>query len=484
MVMSRVQCFTLVASAVACLGGCASYKPAPISPAQNAAAIEARSLEDSRLQSFVVAVSQANGFADRTSHPRARPSWGLTNLTLAAVYYHPSLDIARAKLAEAQAAVVTARQIPNPSLSFEELSYNLSVPTPSPWTIAPIINFLIETAGKREYRTGQARALVDAARADLATASWQVRKGVRDALLSLWAARGRVALLRQRLDLQSQLVALLEEQFSAGQASSLDVARERISRNQITLAIGDAELQTADALTQLAAAIGVTRQAVESAALSFQAFEQPQRFGRNVRVGELRREALFNRSDIQGLLAQYASAESALQLQIANQYPNLTLSPGYSYSQGQNLFLLLPAVDLPIFNQNQGPIAAAVARRQEAAARFTSLQTQVIDAIDGSFASYHAAAQATATADGLLSNEQVRERDVSRMFTAGQINRSGLLTARIERILAQESQFNAMVRERQALGALEDAVQRQLFGKQLAIPALEHSPRRHSVGPS
>jgi hypothetical protein len=34
-------------------------------------------------------------------------------LTLAALYYRPSLDIARAKLAEAQAGVITARQIPN-----------------------------------------------------------------------------------------------------------------------------------------------------------------------------------------------------------------------------------------------------------------------------------------------------------------------------------------------------------------------------------
>ena len=45
--------------------------------------------------------------------------------------------------------------------------------------------------------------------------------------------------------------------------------------------------------------------------------------------------------------------------------------------------MLLPAVDLPLFNQNQGPIAQARARREQAAARFTALQTQIIDSLSG-----------------------------------------------------------------------------------------------------
>jgi cobalt-zinc-cadmium efflux system outer membrane protein len=170
--MPHVRCWTIIACAVPLLTSCASYKPAPIDPAQNADAIQARSLDDPRLQKFTAA---AGGKPAPVLRIGAQSPWGLTTLTLAAVYYHPNLDIARAKLAAARAAVITARQVPNPSLSFEQLSYNLSVPTPSPWTVAPFVNFLIETFGKREYRTGQARALVDAARDDLNTVSWQVR---------------------------------------------------------------------------------------------------------------------------------------------------------------------------------------------------------------------------------------------------------------------------------------------------------------------
>ena len=91
--------------------------------------------------------------------------------------------------------------------------------------------------------------------------------------------------------------------------------------------------------------------------------------------GELRRRALTGRGDVQSSLAQYAATQAALQLAIANQYPNLTLSPGYSYDQGNNKFgFASPGLELPIFNQHQGPIAQAVAHRKQAAASFTALQ--------------------------------------------------------------------------------------------------------------
>jgi outer membrane protein TolC len=399
---------------------------------------------------------------DRSSRP-----WDLARLTLAALYFHPNLDIARAKLAEARAGAITARQVPNPSLSFEELSYNASVGTPSPWVIAPIISFLIETFGKREYRTAAAHALAEAARDDLATASWQVRGGLRAALLSLWAAQGRLALLRRRLDLQNQLVTLLEHRFAVGEASALDVARERTSRNQVTLSVRDAERQSVDARAQLATAIGIPLQGLDGINLSFDAFERPEQLGADIVTAALRRDALINRTDVQGLLAEYASAESALQLQIANQYPNITLTAGYIYDAGLNKYQLYPGAELPIFNQNQGPIAEAVARREAVAARFTALQTQITDAVDGAAANYRAVGQAFTTADTLLVGEVDRERRMLRSFQAGEVHRPTLVTAQLERVAAEQSRFDAMVQQRQALGAIEDALQHPFFGSAL-----------------
>jgi outer membrane protein TolC len=453
------------------LVACASYKPAPMSPAKNAEAIQARSLTDLRLQTFIAAARASDGRPDTADSVGPDQSWDLTTLTLAALYYHPNLDLARARLAEARAGVTTAGQVPNPSLSFEELSYRPGVSGSSAWTIAPVINFLIETFGKRGHRTREAQALTEAAHADLMTVSWEVRGGVRDALMNLWAGQHRLALVQQRLELQEQLVTLLGHRLAVGAASGLDVARERTNRNQISLAVRDAERQGVLARTQLAEAIGVPLGALDGVDLSFAAFDQPEQPGADVNTSELRRSALVNRSDVQALLAQYVAAESALALQIANQYPNLTLSPGYGYDQGQHKYILLPAADLPVFNQNQGPIAEALAGRDAAAARFTGLQTQVIDAVDGGTAEYQAATRALATADALLADEQDREHRTSRWFEVGEADRPTLLAAQLERIATEQSRFDAMVQQRRALGAVEDALQHPFYG-----PAMPASP--------
>jgi outer membrane protein TolC len=451
---------------------CASYKPAPLSAVQNAQAIQARSLDDPRLQTFIAAARADGAAADGP----VRENWTLSTLILAALYFHPNLDIARADLAEARAGVDTARQRPNPSLSFEDLSYAPGAPPGTAWTIAPVVNFMIETFGKREKRTAEATAMLEAARGELRSASWQVRAGVRDALIDLWAAQQRLDLLQARREAQGQLVALLDRGLAVGEASGLELARERTDRNRIDLAARDAERAAIAARSQLAASIGIPLQALDVVHLSFEVFDKPAQPATDIAGNDLRQEALTHRSDVQTLLADYAAAEAALALEVANQYPNLTLGPGYEWDAGRHRYMLLPAVDLPIFNQNQGPIAQAWARREQAAARFTALQTQIIDSLDGANAIYRATNQTLATADALLNGEQDRERQTLQLFKAGEIDRPALLSVQLERIAAQESRFDVIVQQRQALAAVEDALQHPFFGSALPADA-ETNPR-------
>jgi cobalt-zinc-cadmium efflux system outer membrane protein len=451
--------------------GCASYHPAPMSAAQNAQAIQARSLGDARLQEFIAA-SRTAGVAPEG----VQTEWDLTTLSLAALYYHPTLDLARANVDEARAGVITARQVPNPSLSFEDLAFTPGATAGAAWTIAPVINFLIETAGKRGKRTAEAAARLQAARAELAGAAWQVRGGVRDALIEIWAAERRLELVRSRLGIQEQLAALLKTRFDAGEDPGLELARERTNANQLRLAVEEADRAVTAARVQLVAAIGIPLRALDGIHLSYGAIDSAGPDSAAVAGDELWQEALINRSDVQALLAEYAAAESALALEIANQYPNLTLSPGYAWDQGQHRYLLMPAGDLPIFNRNQGAIAQAQARREQAAARFTGLQTQIIDAIDGVTARYAAANRMLAAADALLRDERDREQQALRFFKEGESERTTVLSAQLERISAEQSRLDAFVQHQEALAALEDALQHPFFGP--ALPAAtEASPR-------
>ena len=466
-----------VACATALVGGCATYRPEPISADNSAATLESRTLDDSRLQQFIELGLARDGKPDPAS------PWDLSKLVLAALYYHPDLDIARAKLAASRAGVITAGQIPNPSVGVP-LTYNSTVTTPSPWTIGVMINFLLETAGRRRYRTAQARAMTEAAREDLATAGWQVRGRVRTELLNLWAAEQKLRLAKERLSLQDQLAGLLERRFAVGEASSLDVTRERINRNQASLALRDAERQSGEARARLATAIGVPVRALDDVKFAFDAFDNPVLLDAEATAGELRRQALLNRTDVQGLLAEYAAAQSALQLQVASRFPNMILGPGYTYDQGGKKYNLDLSAELPVFNQNQGPIAEAKAGREKIAARFTALQAQIIGSLDAAVASYRAATRTLTTADALLTGGEQRERQISRSFEAGQVDRPTLVTAELELAAIRLSKLDALILQRRALGSLEDALQQPLFdpGRWPSVP--EQNPRIVHTEPS
>jgi outer membrane protein TolC len=473
---------------VASLTGCVSYRPAPLSPEVTALQLEQRSLDDPRLRAFVAVVAEADrgapvsraaicqapgaaGVTSSADHPSNDRSWNLATLTLAALYFHPQISIVRARVQVAAAGIRTARAIPNPALSFEELNH--TVTAPAGWTISPVINFLIETAGKRAERTQEARAQMRSALDDLTTASWQVRAGVRDGLLAVWTIARHVTLLQQRMGLQDQLVTLLEHRLAVGAASALDVQRERINDQQLHLALLDLQQQAADSRLQLAGAIGVPVTALESVTLSFDGLQQPQA---PVDEAALRRAALIGRSDLQARLSDYAAAEAALALEVSHQFPNLTLGPGFQFDSARNRYVLLPQLELPLFNHNQGPIAAALARRQEAAARFAALQLQVMEQIDAATTDYRAATAALQTSDALLHDEEDRAARAGGSFEAGAIDRPALLTAQIERSVAQQAQLDMTLRQRRALGALEDALQHPLYFPQARWDASLRDP--------
>lgn len=440
--------------------GCTRYVADPIIPAESAAKLESRSLQEPRLQAFVADVVPI-----RASNQSTVKFWGLTELTYAALYYHPDIEVARSKFGVTRAAILTAGQIPNPLLRLAP-TYHGVITVPSPWTVGTAIDFLVETAGRRPIRIAQSEALAEAARHDVETAFWQVRGRVRSAMLKLWAAQSRLELVQQRQSLQQQLVGLLERGFSAGQISALDIARERTNLNQIRLTVAEMIRQVAEARAELATAIGIPLHALQAVNVSLRAFAQVRPIPISAR--SLRGYALRNRSDIQAALASYEASQSGLQLEVARQFPNVTLGPGYEYDQGDSLYTLAVGVDLPIFNQNQGPIAEALARRRESAARFTALQAQVLGEIDRAFAVYRPITQALAQADALVAEQRRRQQEVKRAFEAGEVDRTALALADIELSAIELSRLEAFIQQRQAIELLEDALQRRLLDENRA----------------
>ena len=404
--------------------------------------------------------------------------WDLTLLALAAFYYSPELDVARSRLGVAEAGIITAGMRPNPTL---DIFGQRNAPSGGfPWTWGLNLSIPVETAGKRGYRIDQAQHVSEAARWELAGTAWQVYSRVRTSLVGLYAANERVAPLKEQERLLSEIASLLDRRLRAGEVSSAEVAQARITLQQTRLALSEARKQEIEARVKLAAAIGVPAASLTGIAVSFDglgAIPGPNALP----VSEVRRHALTNRADILAALAQYQASQSALQLAIARQYPDLSLGPGYQWDQGVNKWSLGLSLTLPLLNRNEGPIAEAEARRTQAAANFTALQARVIGDLDLALAAYRAVSRKLQTADELVTEQERRQALLEARFRAGDTDRLALAEGAFEVISAKRARLDTLIEGQQSLGALEDAIQRPLIPA-MSFPAISAAgPRKEET---
>jgi outer membrane protein TolC len=468
--ISTVKFVAVSVAGLCFLAGCAHFEAKPLLPEQTAARFEARTLDDPALKQFL----EQNLKRDLPSWPLRE--WDSSTLTLVALYYHPSLDVARAQWAVAEAGIRTAGERPNPTADLSPQYTSNSESGVSPWVATLTLNGTIETAGKRGYRIERAKHESESARLNVAEQAWQVRSRLRTSLLDYAAAQRRVAMQQEALAAQQRVLKLLEGRLSAGAIAATDLTTQRVALIKTQADFADAQRQAIESRAAVAQALGLPSRAIEGRTLKFDLL-QPAEAGRDLESAEARRRALHSRADILAALADYAASQSALQLEIAKQYPDIHLGPGYEYDQGAHKWGLAVGADLPVFNRNEGPIAEAQAKRTEAAARFLALQAQVVAEIDRALAARVASQEQLRQIDSLLETQRKHVQSIEEMVKAGAADQLDLSSARLEVSTTELAHLDALVKAQQALGQLEDAVQVPFD----ALPSVEQDPRTQAV---
>ena len=447
------------------IAGCYRYRPQALSPPVLEQQYRSRSLMDPGLRGFVDA------------QPVGRPtSWPLVDvnldaLTSVAFYFHPDLDAARARLVTAEAAVVTASTKPNPTLSGGAGYTDSNV---APYILRFGLDWPIETAGKRGFRTQRANYLTAAARISLGETAWQVRSRVRTALLEHLLASRELELLRREIGIRGEAVEIYEKRLAVGEVSKPEVDAARTALTLLQVALQRAAGLEKETLAALEAAVGLAPGALSGVGLTWSFLDQPPA-EETVPLRSVQRAGLLNRLDIQRLLAEYAASDSALQLEAARQYPDVHIAPGYSFGDGNNSYSLGPTFVLPLRNSSRGAIAEAEARRTEASARFLGQQATAVDQMERALIRYRAAwaefRDANSTLKDLLEG---REQSIRRQIEAGEADRLSLVSVRLDRAAAERARLSALRAAQNALGSLEDAVQSPLDGGATlpAIPAV------------
>jgi outer membrane protein TolC len=443
-------------------GGCAHYAPKPLAPERSLAQLEQRRLTDPAVLNVV---------RERTG---GSESWGRAQLLVAALELNPAVREARATLAQTQAGLRTARALQNPTISLAS-EYDLTRAAESPWLWGLASSVLLDSFASRGLRTDLAQANLRGARADFEEALWTVRRDLRTALLATVISARRVTALEQEQRGRAEFLRLARTRVAAGESARSEVLQADLELARSTAALEDARSVLVDSRAKLAAALGVSANALADVEPQFEDLDAPVPVLADS-LGPLRERALLSRGDLARAIADYDARELDLRQQMSAQYLQASLGPGYTYDHGVRKLTLGASIALPIFNRNEGPIAEAMAAREAAGQHVLTVQAGILNNIDGARAAYAAALDALQRARAQRITSEAIAQSTQRALDVDAADRPTLLAAELSASTERLAELDALDRAQQALGQLEDALRRPLAGPEKDLRFLEGQP--------
>ena len=285
------------------------------------------------------------------------------------------LEAARRQRAIREAAIRTARQIPNPDVSAE-------VTRDTPHEVLSL-SLPVEIGGRRGRRVDLAREELTLAEVDVQTELRDIRREVRVAFYSVVAADERVRLAESVLDITRRLRDAAQARFDAGAAPRLEVLQ------------ADLGVTRAETDLDLAQGTRVAAQASLNAVLNLPPQQATPVTGRMsdhltlVTYDEALAFATASNIDLLALDRQMAIEERRLALVRAERTPTPVFSvtgnfnsPGeYTAAGGAGI-----SMTLPLFSRNQGEIAQSIATSSQLRAKRDALRRDIENNVFGTVA--------------------------------------------------------------------------------------------------
>lgn len=371
---------TRLCSAVLLAGVCACapqrYVPAPLAEGDVPLAIASAELAQPE---HIALVRELGG-----REPLPPPAWTCAELGAIGVYRSRAVSAARVEVSAARAARVVAAQRPNPTLGLS-LQYDdeKDPGDDTHYTIGPSLRFLWSPIDRGRIRAALSDAEVIASRARVLAAAWSVRDAVCRAALDLRAAQLGQEQLVRREALLDDAIELARSAAEAGLGDTYAWLSLKLEANTAKLARLDHLRAITTAASSLASALALPLTAVRGIELA-----TPTRHSEAVPLANVQRHALGHHPQVLEALAAYDKAEHDLELAMAAQYPDLVLTPGYLFDQGDNVWSLVGGIVVPLFATHDARIAAAAARRDAARARFETVQAAVIGDVQSAHAQW------------------------------------------------------------------------------------------------
>lgn len=294
----------------------------------------------------------------------------------------PTLELARTNAAAAGALAEIATPLPNPTLGVGPL-YGLDLEPNAPNPLVPFVEFgfSIPLSGRRGYQDEVNELLAEEARTEVVVAHRHAYLRLRE----LFAAR---ILTHQQLQAQTEILesarrseAVTRQLVGAGAASALDVGLMQLEVTDGEKGLLDIRERLVDLEAALAALIGIAARHLSAPIADLEqlpAIVLPE-------LDAAKRLLLENHHTLSVLRARYAVAEKQLRLEIAKQYPDLTIGAAYSGDPGdtKKVLGLTLGINLPLFDRNQRGIAIAEQQRERIRTEYETTLNVALASLDG-----------------------------------------------------------------------------------------------------
>jgi cobalt-zinc-cadmium efflux system outer membrane protein len=274
------------------------------------------------------------------------------------------LGVAQADTAVANAALITARALPNPSVNG---SYSKSTPN---WHVNADIP--IDFPMLRNLRVRSARVGLLAAQLKLQFNRAMIAMEADTAYTRAIAAREKLALSRRNALDADSLFHMVERRRDAGDASDMDVELARVNSLQETNVAADDSLNYVSSLLDLQGALGLLEDNVAVRPTdSLTAPPAPV-------------TPATTSLDVESAKLSLDAAGYNVQLQHRSIWSQLSISPGFEFGDPDQKGILPTiglGVGLPLFDRNRGQIAQAEAERLKAQAELRLAEVEARNAI-------------------------------------------------------------------------------------------------------
>ena len=351
---------TLAAAVLLLAAGCAHYdgKTDALSPASVEAALRAPALAQ-----LIVAASQIE-------HPLLQPLVidgrdGFTpdEVALMTVIISPRLRALRDQRGVAQAQVVQAGLLPNPQLGYalDQLSGNNDPSLVNggslglSWEVTSLLGY--------RDRMAAAKSAASALDLDIAWQEWQAAQATRLAAYRVISLETRLPLALDSEQVMSDALALVRRAQALGHRTTADLA----AASEAWSAAQDARFAIEQELTAQRLALNLALNQPAEQLLKLKAGAIPPELPAGAATAAVLLDGLEKRRlDLVALTLGYESNEASLRAAVKAQFPKIGLNFARAHdtsnvkTHGYGV-----SVDLPLFDRNQGAIAAGKATRQQ-----------------------------------------------------------------------------------------------------------------------